>query len=109
MEGGNVIDEGAPAFSPDGSLIAFHRADATGGIFVAGATGESVRRVTDTGFDPAWSRLSPGMVSVAEAMRHAAAEGACEFHFLRGPEAYKYAWGARDRWNIRRSFRRKSL
>ncbi len=26
-----------------------------GGIFVAGATGESVRRVTDNGFDPAWS------------------------------------------------------
>ncbi len=48
-------DEGGPAFSPDGSQIAFHRADATGGIFVAGATGESVRRVTETGFDPAWS------------------------------------------------------
>ena len=47
--------EGAPAFSPDGSQIAFHRSDATGGIFVAGATGESVRRVTETGFDPAWS------------------------------------------------------
>ena len=27
----------------------------TGGIFVAGATGESVRRLTDVGFDPAWS------------------------------------------------------
>ena len=26
-----------------------------GGIFVAGATGESVRRITDIGFDPAWS------------------------------------------------------
>jgi Tol biopolymer transport system component len=48
-------DHGAPAFSPDGSQIAFHRSDATGGIFVAGATGESVRRVTESGFDPAWS------------------------------------------------------
>jgi Tol biopolymer transport system component len=48
-------DEGAPAFSPDGTLIAFHRSDAVGGIFVAGATGESVRRVTERGFDPAWS------------------------------------------------------
>ena len=47
--------EGAPTFSPDGSQIAFHRSDATGGIFIAGATGESVRRVTETGFDPAWS------------------------------------------------------
>src|SRR6185503_4736052 len=48
-------DEKGVAFSPDGSQIAFHVSDATGGIFVAGATGESVRRVTDTGFDPAWS------------------------------------------------------
>jgi Tol biopolymer transport system component len=48
-------DEGAPAFSPDGSLLAFHEADDAGGIFVAGATGESVRRVTEEGFDPAWS------------------------------------------------------
>ena len=47
--------ESAPVFSPDGSQIAFHRSDATGGIFVAGATGESVRRVSETGFDPAWS------------------------------------------------------
>ena len=43
------------AYSPDGSLIAFHESNATGGIFVAGATGEAVRRVTDNGFDPAWS------------------------------------------------------
>ena len=48
-------DEAGPAFSPDGSLIAFHESDDDGGIFVAGATGESVRRVTDIGFDPAWS------------------------------------------------------
>jgi eukaryotic-like serine/threonine-protein kinase len=48
-------DEGAPAFSPDGSLIAFHQSGATGSIFIAGATGESVRRLTDIGFDPAWS------------------------------------------------------
>jgi Tol biopolymer transport system component len=48
-------DEGAPAFSPDGSQIAFHRSNSVGGIFVAGATGESVRRVTERGFDPAWS------------------------------------------------------
>jgi Tol biopolymer transport system component/serine/threonine protein kinase len=48
-------DEGAPAFSPDGSLIAFHVSGELGGIFVVGATGESVRRVTDVGFDPAWS------------------------------------------------------
>jgi Tol biopolymer transport system component len=48
-------DEKGAAFSPDGSQIAFHTSDATGGIFIAGATGESVRRLTDNGFDPAWS------------------------------------------------------
>jgi eukaryotic-like serine/threonine-protein kinase len=48
-------DEGGAAYSPDGSLLAFHESDDLGGIFVAGATGESVRRVTDVGFDPAWS------------------------------------------------------
>jgi Tol biopolymer transport system component len=47
--------EASPAFSPDGKLIAFHESDEDGGIFVAGATGESIRRVTDGGFHPAWS------------------------------------------------------
>jgi len=48
-------DERGAAYSPDGSQIAFHESTAVGGIFVAGATGESVRRLTDIGFEPAWS------------------------------------------------------
>ena len=49
------IDE-SPAFSPDGERIAFRsERDGTGGIFVMGSTGESVRRLTDFGHDPAWS------------------------------------------------------
>jgi eukaryotic-like serine/threonine-protein kinase len=48
-------DETAPAFSPDGSTIAFHESDADGGVFIAGATGESARRLTDFGFNPSWS------------------------------------------------------
>jgi serine/threonine-protein kinase len=48
-------DESAPAFSPDGQTIAYNEAQGTGGIFVAGATGESSRRLTDFGFDPTWS------------------------------------------------------
>ncbi len=47
--------ESAPAFSPDGQRLAFHEEDADGGIFIVGATGESSRRLTDTGFHPAWS------------------------------------------------------
>ena len=48
-------NESAPAFSPDGMLIAFHENDSDGGLFVVGATGESARRLTDRGFHPAWS------------------------------------------------------
>jgi Tol biopolymer transport system component len=48
-------DVGSPAFSPDGASIAFHESDEDGGILIAGATGESVRRLTDIGFHPAWS------------------------------------------------------
>lgn len=50
-----------------------------------------------TGFDPAWSRYSPGLLTIVAAMRGAFAEGAEEFHFLRGREAYKYRIGAEDR------------
>jgi eukaryotic-like serine/threonine-protein kinase len=44
-----------PAFSPDGTQIAFRSEREGGGIFVMGATGESVRRLTDVGNNPAWS------------------------------------------------------
>jgi Tol biopolymer transport system component len=61
--GGNPIDltpdtpwdDTQPAFSPDGQQIAFRSEREGGGIFVMGATGESVRRVTDFGYNPAWS------------------------------------------------------
>ncbi len=48
-------DEVWPAFSPDGKLIAFGQSGGQGGLFVVGATGESVRRLTDFGSNPAWS------------------------------------------------------
>src|SRR5262249_41232205 len=44
-----------PAYSPDGSTIAFRSERNGGGIFVMGATGESVRRLTDAGYNPAWT------------------------------------------------------
>jgi len=43
------------AFSPDGNRIAFRSSRDGGGIFLMGATGESVRRLTDFGYSPAWS------------------------------------------------------
>jgi Tol biopolymer transport system component len=48
-------DDTQPAFSPDGEHIAFRSEREGGGIFVMGATGESVKRLTDFGYNPAWS------------------------------------------------------
>jgi Tol biopolymer transport system component len=48
-------DDVEPSFSPDGEQIAFRSARDGGGIFLMGATGESVRRLTDFGYNPAWS------------------------------------------------------
>jgi hypothetical protein len=56
------VEEGGPAFSPDGATIAFHARgeNGKGGIFVAGATGESARRLSEFGFHPAWSLTASG-------------------------------------------------
>jgi Tol biopolymer transport system component/serine/threonine protein kinase len=48
-------DDFTPAYSPDGRYIAFRSERDGGGIFLMGATGESVRRLTDFGFNPTWS------------------------------------------------------
>jgi eukaryotic-like serine/threonine-protein kinase len=48
-------DDDGPAFAPSGEQIAFHSTRDGGGIFLMGATGESVKRLTDFGYDPAWS------------------------------------------------------
>jgi CelD/BcsL family acetyltransferase involved in cellulose biosynthesis len=57
-------------------------------------------------FDPEFAELSPGTQIVAHAIEEAVREGAQEFHFLRGGEAYKYAWGAVDRPNTALTLRR---
>ncbi len=44
-----------PAFSPDGSLIAYGSQCGDGGLFIMGATGENSRRLTNVGSNPAWS------------------------------------------------------
>jgi CelD/BcsL family acetyltransferase involved in cellulose biosynthesis len=59
-----------------------------------------------SGFDPDLTKLSPGTQIVAHAIEEAVREGAREFHFLRGGEAYKYAWGAVDRANTDLALRR---
>ena len=52
---GSTDDDDQPAFSPDGQRIAFRSSREGGGIFVMGRTGEAVRRVTRSGFNPSWS------------------------------------------------------
>lgn len=49
-----------------------------------------------TGFDPAFARRSPGAILYADAIERAHARGDRVFDFMRGAEAYKYRWGARD-------------
>jgi CelD/BcsL family acetyltransferase involved in cellulose biosynthesis len=58
------------------------------------------------GFDPAFSRYSPGTLIVAHAIERAVTDDhAHTFDFLRGREAYKRAWGGTEetlyRWSRR--------
>ncbi|MEO8054090.1 MAG: protein kinase [Acidobacteriota bacterium] len=64
-----------PAFSPDGSLIAFRSERDGGGIFVMGPLGESVRRVTDGGFGPEWTPDGKEIVYSEEAALSPLARG----------------------------------
>ncbi len=58
----SLADDFQPAFSPDGKEIAFHSNREGGGIFLMGATGESIRRLTDFGYFPSWSPDAKQMV-----------------------------------------------
>jgi len=61
-------DDSQPAFSRDGERIAFRSERDGGGIFVMGVTGESVKRVTTSGFDPRWSPDGRRLVYATEAV-----------------------------------------
>ena len=50
----------------------------------------------NAGRDPAWSRLSVGLVLRAMTMRTALEEGAATYRFLRGGESYKHRFLATD-------------
>lgn len=51
----------------------------------------------NSGFDPAFRRISPGLVLLARCIEEAIARGGREYDFLRGRERYKYDLGGVDR------------
>lgn len=48
-----------------------------------------------------------GSMAFATLIERAVADGAREFHFLRGEEQYKYQWGAQPTHTVRRTLRRR--
>jgi Tol biopolymer transport system component/DNA-binding winged helix-turn-helix (wHTH) protein len=127
LTGDSTADDTQPAFSPDGERIAYRSDRDGGGIFIMGASGENVRRITDFGYDPAWSpdgseivcgltiadpapRLSSQTriftVNVATGEKHAItrlADNAVQPHW--SPHGYRVAYwaeiqGRRDVWTI---------
>jgi Tol biopolymer transport system component len=58
----------APRLSPDGNRLAFASSRDGGGLFLMGTNGESVRRLSEVGHDPAWS---PDGRSIAISTDHA--------------------------------------
>lgn len=108
---------GEPGTLADPRVLAFH-ADAAPMLLEAGLLRLQVLRLGDavaaavlallgpgrilfylSGYDAARAYESPGTLLVGAMLEEAVREGRREAHFLRGSEAYKYAWGAVDRPN----------
>ena len=110
--------EGETGVLADRRVLAFHR-DTIASLVVAGIARLQVLRFGAVvaaayyalldrgqrilfylgGFDARHARESPGTLLLARMIEDAVAEGRRELHFLRGAEAYKYAWGGIDRIN----------
>ncbi len=67
---GSPWDDTQPAVSPDGQQIAFRSEREGGGLFLMGATGESVRRLADACFNPAWSPNGQEIACATEGIAH---------------------------------------
>lgn len=115
LHGARWRRQGRPGVLADDAVRAFHR-EATPALLAFGVLrlhglrlGERIVAVLYgfaarhrfyhylLGFDPDLGALSPGTLLIGRALEEAVREGAQEFDFLRGREAYKYRWGARDR------------
>ncbi|HEY7370341.1 MAG TPA: protein kinase [Thermoanaerobaculia bacterium] len=62
-------DDQQAAISPDGETIVFRSERDGGGLFLMGLTGESVRRLTNGGYDPAWSPDGKRIAYTMEAVK----------------------------------------
>jgi len=76
-------DDTQAAFSRDGERIAFRSERDGGGIFLMGATGESVKRLTGLGYHPAWSPDGGEIVCASEGFSHPSSRGASKGRLLR--------------------------
>jgi CelD/BcsL family acetyltransferase involved in cellulose biosynthesis len=62
-----------------------------------------------SGYDPAWSARSPGVVLVGRTVEDAYARGLADYDFLRGTEPYKLDWAADRRETCTLRLRAPSL
>jgi CelD/BcsL family acetyltransferase involved in cellulose biosynthesis len=90
--------EAAPTLLADG-ILRLHALRLDGRIVAVlyGLLAKNRLHLYLSGFDPDLSGLGVGTLVIRHAMEQAAREGVREFDFLRGREAHKYRWGARDR------------
>jgi CelD/BcsL family acetyltransferase involved in cellulose biosynthesis len=61
-----------------------------------------------SGFDPEWGKVSPGLLLFSYSIENAILEGANEFDFLQGDEEYKHNWTKQARRNLKITIYRNS-
>jgi CelD/BcsL family acetyltransferase involved in cellulose biosynthesis len=119
--------EGGSYGIPPGAPEAFHRLLAprlaargwlrlyrlfVGDAAIAGVYGIELGRrfyYYQSGYDPAWSARSPGLVLVGRTVADAYARGLGDYDFLRGEEAYKLDWSSDRRETCAVRLRASSL
>ena len=120
-------EEGGSYGIPPGPVEDFHRAVApllaergwlrlyrlfVQGTAIAAVYGLEVGRrfyYYQSGYDPAWSARSPGIVLVGRTVEDAYARGLADYDFLRGTEPYKLDWAADRRETCTLRLRAPSL
>ena len=88
------LNDNQPVFSPDGQQIAFRSNRNDGGIFLMGATGENVRRLSDFGYHPSWSPDGRSVVVATMATRNPVNRPAL------GSELWVVDVGSEESWKL---------